>query len=66
MLRTQRAVPRIPPRLLAAALRGMERESFVHWSFGHYLRIAAPLVRQARGRPARTSSPRPPEPSAGG
>ena len=42
MLRTQRAVPRVPPRLLAMALRAMERESFVHWSFSHYLRIADP------------------------
>ena len=42
MLRTQRLVPRVPPRLLAAALRGMERKRFVDWSFGHYLRIAPP------------------------
>jgi flavin-dependent dehydrogenase len=42
MLRTQKIVPRVPPRMLAAALRAMERESFVHWSFGHYLRIADP------------------------
>jgi hypothetical protein len=32
----------VPPRLLAASLRGMERGSFVDWSFGHYLRIAHP------------------------
>jgi flavin-dependent dehydrogenase len=42
MLRTQRAVPKVPPRLLAGALRAMERGSFVDWSFGHYLRIADP------------------------
>jgi flavin-dependent dehydrogenase len=42
MLRVQRLVPRIPPRLLALMLRGMERPSFVDWSFGHYLRIAPP------------------------
>jgi flavin-dependent dehydrogenase len=42
MLRTQRAVPRVPPRVLGLALRGMERKSFVDWSFGHYLRIAPP------------------------
>ena len=51
MLRTQKAVPRVPPRLLAAALRGMERKSFVDWSFGHYLRIAPPVVR-GRAAPA--------------
>jgi menaquinone-9 beta-reductase len=42
MLRVQKLVPRVPPRLLAAALRQMERDSFVGWSFGHYLRIAHP------------------------
>ncbi|HSI80090.1 MAG TPA: NAD(P)/FAD-dependent oxidoreductase [Solirubrobacterales bacterium] len=42
MLRAQRLVPRIPPRLLAAALRGIERPRFVDWAFGHYLRIAPP------------------------
>ena len=50
MLRVQKLVPRVPPRLLAAALRGMERESFVGWSFGHYLRIADPSF--AAPRPA--------------
>ncbi|HEX2128617.1 MAG TPA: NAD(P)/FAD-dependent oxidoreductase [Solirubrobacterales bacterium] len=42
MLRTQKLVPRVPPRMLAAALRSMERGSFVEWSFGHYLQIAPP------------------------
>jgi flavin-dependent dehydrogenase len=42
LLRTQRAVPRVPPRLLALALRGMSTERFVRWSFGHYLNIAPP------------------------
>jgi menaquinone-9 beta-reductase len=46
MLRVQKLVPRIPPRMLAAALTGMERDSFVHWSFGHYLRIAHPSFAQ--------------------
>jgi flavin-dependent dehydrogenase len=49
MLRVQRLVPRVPPRLLAASLRGMERGSFVDWSFGHYLRIAHPSF-AAQGR----------------
>jgi menaquinone-9 beta-reductase len=40
MLRVQRLVPRVPPRLLALALRGMATDRFVEWSFGHYLRIA--------------------------
>ena len=50
MLRTQKAVPRVPPRMLALALRGMERKSFVDWSFGHYLRIAPPSYGRASGR----------------
>jgi menaquinone-9 beta-reductase len=48
LLRTQRLVPRVPPRLLAAALRGMQRRSFVRWSFDHYLRIAPPDLARAR------------------
>ena len=47
MLRVQRLIPRVPPRLLAASLRGMERGSFVDWSFGHYLRIAHPSFAEA-------------------
>jgi digeranylgeranylglycerophospholipid reductase len=42
LLRVQRLVPRVPPRLLARALDGMSDERFVRWSFGHYLRIAHP------------------------
>ena len=54
MLRVQRLVPRVPPRLLALMLRGMERPSFVHWSFGHYLRIAPPeFAARAPRAPAR-------------
>jgi menaquinone-9 beta-reductase len=57
MLRTQKAVPRVPPRLLAVALRGMERKSFVDWSFGHYLRIAPPeFAAPAAGPPVRATS----------
>ena len=56
MLRTQRLIPRVPPRVLAAALRAMERESFVDWSFGHYLRIAPPPF---AGAPRRAAAPEP-------
>src|SRR5918992_1328013 len=42
MLRAQRLVPRVPPRVLAGALRGMQWRRFVDWSFGHYLAIAPP------------------------
>ncbi len=52
MLRTQQLVPRVPPRLLAVALRGMERKGFVDWSFAHYLRIAPPTFAGAVPGPA--------------
>jgi flavin-dependent dehydrogenase len=42
MLRMQRLVPRIAPRLLAPSLRAMGAKRFVDWSFGHYLDIAHP------------------------
>jgi flavin-dependent dehydrogenase len=52
LLRVQRLVPRVPPRLLAAALRGMSRDGFVRWSFDHYLRIAPPaFAREPAARP---------------
>ncbi len=40
MLRTQRTVPKVPPRLLTVLLRAMESEAFLRWSFNHYLQIA--------------------------
>ncbi len=42
MLRVQRLVPRVAPRLLAATLKRMQAKRFVDWSFGHYLSIAHP------------------------
>ncbi len=42
MLRVQKLVPRVPPRILAPALRLMATKRFVNWSFNHYLRIAPP------------------------
>jgi digeranylgeranylglycerophospholipid reductase len=42
MLRVQRLVPRVPPPLLALALRGMGSKRFLRWSFGHYFNIAHP------------------------
>ncbi len=42
MLRAQRLVPRIPPRLLAPLIRLLGSKRFVDWSFDHYLRIAPP------------------------
>ncbi|HET8862587.1 MAG TPA: NAD(P)/FAD-dependent oxidoreductase [Solirubrobacterales bacterium] len=42
MLRVQRLVPRIPPRLLGPMIRLLGSKRFVDWSFNHYLRIAPP------------------------
>ncbi len=42
MLRVQRLLPRIPAPLQQLVIRACGRQSFVDWSFRHYLRIAAP------------------------
>jgi hypothetical protein len=60
MLWAQRAVPRVPPRLLAPALQAMQSRRFLDWSFGHYLRIAPPSF-VADGPPPRAARPRPAE-----
>jgi menaquinone-9 beta-reductase len=65
LLRIQRLVPRVPPRLLAVALRGMSTEAFVQWSFTHYLRIAHPAYAQAlSGRPGTSLPAAGPRPGA--
>ena len=51
MLRAQRLVPRVPPRLLGRAISVMGSQRFVDWSFEHYLRIAPPEF-AGEGRPA--------------
>src|SRR5262245_45474853 len=66
LLRVQRLVPRVPPRLLARALEGMSDERFVRWSFGHYLRIAHPayareLASSGRSGTSRRAAARRPE-----
>jgi menaquinone-9 beta-reductase len=42
MLRVQRLVPRIPPRVLAPLIKALGAKRLVAWSFEHYLRIAPP------------------------
>jgi flavin-dependent dehydrogenase len=42
MLRVQRLVPRVPPRILGPLIRLMGTKRFVDWSFSHYLAIAPP------------------------
>jgi flavin-dependent dehydrogenase len=53
MLRTQKAVPRVPPKLLGRAIGAMGAKPFVDWSFNHYLNIAPPSF-------ATAGAPRPP------
>ena len=42
MLRVQRWIPKVPPRLLGPMIRLLGSKRFVDWSFNHYLRIAPP------------------------
>jgi flavin-dependent dehydrogenase len=56
MLRVQRLVPRIAPRLLAPALHAMGTKRFVDWSFNHYLNVAHPSFAAVGGRPARAAA----------
>jgi flavin-dependent dehydrogenase len=42
MLRAQRLIPRIPPRMLGPMIRLLGTKRFVDWSFRHYMRIAPP------------------------
>ena len=51
MLRVQKIIPRVPPRALEQAIRGM-RGSFVEWAFGHYLEIAPPEFAEAGPPPS--------------
>ena len=52
LLRCQRLIPRVAPRLLAGSLRAMESRRFLDWAFGHYLEIAHPRFVAASPRPA--------------
>jgi flavin-dependent dehydrogenase len=51
MLRVQRTIPRIAPRLLAGSLRAIDRRRFIDWAFGHYLNVAHPAFVANQGRP---------------
>lgn len=42
MLRVQKLVPKIPPRLLGPLVRLFGNKRFIEWSFNHYLQIAPP------------------------
>ena len=51
MLRVQRLIPRVAPRVLGGSLRAIERKRFIDWAFGHYLRVAHPDFVTAARRP---------------
>jgi len=54
MLRAQRLIPRVAPRLLAGSLRAMQSRRFLDWAFGHYLEIAHPRFVSAQPGGQRT------------
>jgi flavin-dependent dehydrogenase len=54
MLRVQRLIPRVAPRVLSPALMAMGSQRFLDWSFGHYLDVAHPSF--AGGAPTRAVS----------
>jgi flavin-dependent dehydrogenase len=58
MLRVQRLIPRVAPRLLGASLRAMDRKRFLDWAFDHYLRIAHPDYVAPRVGHLLTATPR--------
>lgn len=47
MLRVQRLVPKVPPRILGPALRAMSSDGFARWAFNHYLGICGPGIAAA-------------------
>ena len=58
MLRVQRLIPRVPPRLLGPAIRLMGAKRFIDWSFGALpATIAPPRVRRARRERRRAAQP---------
>ena len=56
MLRVQRLVPRVAPRVLSPSLRAFGHKRFIDWSFGHYLQVAHPDFVSGDAR-ARTLAP---------
>jgi menaquinone-9 beta-reductase len=52
MLRCQRLIPRVAPRLLAGSLRAMQSRRFLDWAFNHYLEVAHPRFVAAGEREA--------------
>jgi menaquinone-9 beta-reductase len=59
MLRAQRLVPRVPPRMLTLASRAMATRAFTHWAFGHYLNVAHPDIVRDGAQPFPEPNPQP-------
>lgn len=55
MLRTQKLIPRIPPRILAPMIGSIAFKPFTDWAFNHYLKIA-PLDPEMVARPQQSPS----------
>jgi menaquinone-9 beta-reductase len=55
LLRVQKLVPRVPPRILGPAIRLMGTKRFIDWSFEHYLNIAPPQFAGEPVTPAATT-----------
>lgn len=67
MLRVQKLVPRVPPRLLGPLIKLFGVKRFVDWSFRHYLAIAPPeFVTEGRYLAFSQSVPTPASTSSGG
>jgi flavin-dependent dehydrogenase len=59
MLRVQKLIPRVPPKLLGPAIRLMGSKRFIEWSFNHYLAIAPPEFAAAAPAAAEKREPAP-------
>jgi flavin-dependent dehydrogenase len=59
MLRVQKLVPRVPPRVLGPLIRLLGTKRFVDWSFRHYLAIAPPEFAEGPPEPAVPEVPTP-------
>jgi menaquinone-9 beta-reductase len=57
MLRVQKIVPRVPPRMLGPLIRLAGIKRFVDWSFDHYLQIAPPEFADTPPTPAKPEVP---------
>ncbi len=59
MLRVQKLVPRVPPRMLGPLIRLMGRKRFIDWAFAHYLAVAPPDFAGSAGEQRRDEVPTP-------